>query len=242
MGRLVRAINEKFINGGTPLLLMGAQWLYLWLFLWYKTYLEDPRWGHNYVMSLAFLAVGLAYFNRRLLSDILSLIAAALVIPASLALLPHSITSVISATLVMLIIVDIIIERRNPLFIQMTTSSVVAWLKKYLLCFSFVLLVSLPPCYFLVELAAGTCDSDIDSMLFDVALLPFIILLLLEKLPIVKNKVLVKRSGFFWGMITMVVILSLMIDQPEVLPNLIFTALVTLAGLATLLMMRRARD
>ena len=94
MSRFVRAIDEKLLNGGTPLLLMGTQWLYLWLFIWYKTYLEDPRWGHNYVMSLAFLAVGLAYFNRRLLSDILSVIAAALVIPASLALLPHSISHI----------------------------------------------------------------------------------------------------------------------------------------------------
>ena len=242
MGRLVKAINEKYLNGGTPLLLMGAQWLYLWLFLWYKTYLEDPRWGHNYVMSLGFLAVGLAYFNRRLLTDILSLFAAALVIPASLALFPHGITSLINATLVLLIVVDIIIERRNPLFVQMATSSIAVWLKKYLSCFSYVLLVSLPPCYFFVELAAGTCEKDIDSMLFDIALIPFVILLVLEKLPVVKNKVLLKRLGFFWGMLTMVVILSLMMDQPETLPNLIFTALVTVAGLAALLMTGRARE
>ena len=242
MDRFIRTVNKKFVNGGTPLLLMGAQWLYLWLFLWYQTYLEDPRWGHNYVMSLAFLAVGLAYFSRRLVSDFLSLIAAALVIPASLALLPHNVTSIISATLVLLIVVDIIIEKRKPLFIQRAVSSIAVWLKKYLLCFSYVLLVSLPPCYFLVELGAGSCDADIDSMLFDAALIPFVILLLLERLPIVRNKVLINRTAFFWGMATMVVILSLMLDEPGILPNLIFTALVTVAGLATLLRARQAGD
>ncbi len=216
-------------------MLMGTQWLYLWLFIWYKTYLEDSRWGHNFVMSLAFLAVGLAYFNRRLLSDIFALIAACLVIPASLALAPHSITSVVSATLVLLIVVDIIIERRRPLFVQKVTSSSINWLNKYLLCFSYVLLVSLPPCYFLVELATGTCDADIDSMLFDIALVPFVILLLLEKLPLVKNKALLRGLGFFWGMIMMVVILSFMIDQPETLPNLIISGLVTIMGLVALL-------
>jgi hypothetical protein len=241
LSKLVRTINERFLNGGTPLILMGAQWLYLWLFIWYKTFLEDQRWGHNFVMSLAFLAVGLAYFNRRLLSDILAVIAAALVIPASLALLPHNITSIFSSALILLIVVDIIVERRNPLFFKKAASSAIGWFKKYLLCFSYILLVSLPPCYFLVELAAGTCDSDIDSILFDVALLPFVILLLLEKIPLGVNKVLVKRIGFFWGMITMVVILSLMIDQPETLPNLIVTSLVTLAGLTTLLITSKSK-
>jgi hypothetical protein len=235
MRKFASAVNEKLLNAGTPLLLMGIQWLYLWLFPWYKTYLENPAWGHNFVMSLAFFAVGLAYFSRKLLTDILSFIAAALIIPTTFGLIASSTSSIISSALVLLIIVDIIFERGYPLF-QSTNSSAVDWLKKYLICFSYVLLVSLPPCYFLVELGAGTCDADLDSILFNIALLPFIILLLLERLPMAKNKVIVGRLGFFWGMLTMVVILAFMVDQPETLPNLVLSSLVTAAGLAALLL------
>lgn len=79
--------THRLLNGGTPLLLMGSQWLYLWVFPWHRAYLSDPRWGHNYAEAIAFVAAGVSYFNRRLASDVLTLLAALLVIPASLELL-----------------------------------------------------------------------------------------------------------------------------------------------------------
>ena len=63
---------------------MGILWLWLWVFPWYKAYVAEPHWGHNYAEALAFICVGLSYFNRRLLSDWLALLAALGVIPASL--------------------------------------------------------------------------------------------------------------------------------------------------------------
>ena len=94
MKRLSATMAEKYVNAGTAMFLMGALWLYLWVFPWFDAYLYDPHWGHNFAQALAFLAVGLAYFNGRLLSDFLALMASLLVIPASMELLPHPVTAI----------------------------------------------------------------------------------------------------------------------------------------------------
>ncbi|MGD8997555.1 MAG: hypothetical protein PVH80_05555, partial [Anaerolineae bacterium] len=90
MSNWARTITKKYLNIGTPLVLIGSLWLYLWVFQWYDAYLYDPRWGHNYLEAAAFLVAGLAYFNRRLISHYLSLVAAVMIVPVSLELLPHS--------------------------------------------------------------------------------------------------------------------------------------------------------
>ena len=56
MRNWAKIIATKYVNVGTPLVLMGALWLYLWVFPWYEAYVYDPRWGHNYAEALAFLA------------------------------------------------------------------------------------------------------------------------------------------------------------------------------------------
>ena len=43
MSKLARVVVSNFINVGTPLLLMGVLWLYLWVFPWYKAYLTEPH-------------------------------------------------------------------------------------------------------------------------------------------------------------------------------------------------------
>ena len=115
MNRFIGFFQDRLLNSGTALVLMGAQWLYLWVFPWYQSYLRNPHWGHNYAEAIAFLAVGLAYFNRRLLSHVLAFVATLLIIPASLELLPHSLTAIIGAVLVTIVIIDIIVTRTAPI-------------------------------------------------------------------------------------------------------------------------------
>ena len=90
MAKWYKTFVVKYVNVGTPLVLMGATWLYLWAFPWRAAYFGDPRWGHNYAESMAFLAVGLAVFNGRLVSDWVSLLSALLIVPVSLELWPVS--------------------------------------------------------------------------------------------------------------------------------------------------------
>lgn len=122
-------------------MLMGILWLWLWVFPWYKAYVAEPHWGHNYAEALAFICVGLSYFNRRLLSDWLALLAALGVIPASLELLPTPVTAITGGVCATLIILDIIIERgRKDDLAQPANKRLNFWLKRHILRFALLFL------------------------------------------------------------------------------------------------------
>jgi hypothetical protein len=235
MKKLAVFIYGKCINGGFPLLLMGILWLGLWLFAWYSDFLKDPHWGHNYAESTAFLAVGLAYFNRRYLSDIFALLAAAMIIPTALELLPVNATAIISAILTALIIIDIVAERkRGKDLLQPGEAKVADWLKRYLPCIAYILLASLALTYFLIRVPLGTWETDPDTVVFDALLLPYVALLLIEKL-VDGSRMWPKLLAFLAGMLIMVILLIMLADQPETWPVLGFIIVLTVLGIVDIL-------
>ena len=239
MNKLAIVVAEKCINGGFPLLLMGIFWLGLWLFPWYPEYLQNPHWGHNFSESMAFLSVGLAYYNRRLLSDLFALLATALIIPVSLELLPHNITAITSAIFTGLIIIDIIIERKHQHdWLQPSSPQTSARLQKYVPCFSYVFLSMLALSYFLIRLPAGTYETDADTLVFDALLLPFVVVLLIEQVTDKPARTWSTILAFFFGMGVMIVLLIMLRDQPETWPVLVFMLLVTCLALMALLASR----
>jgi hypothetical protein len=231
-----RTTVTKYVNVGTPLVLMGALWLYLWVFPWYEAYVYDPRWGHNYAEALAFLAVGLAYFNRRFISDVLALLAATLIIPASLELLPHPVTAIAGGVLAVLIILDIIVERgRKDDLGQPSNRRLNFWLKGHLLRFAYVMLGHLALTYFLVRLPGGTYETELVTKVYDGMLVPFILLALLEGSVRALGGIPTPRLGFFWGMLTTLVSLILLSNQPETWVCLGITVVVSVLVIAALL-------
>ncbi len=232
MKRLVNVFKEKFLNGGTALVLMGAQWLYLWLFPWYEHYISDPHWGHNYAEAIAFLAVGIAYFNRRLLSCIIAFLVAALVIPAALELLPHPVTAITNAALLVLIILDIVVggKLQYDLF-RSFSKQLTFWLKRHMPRFSYIMLAHMALLYYLVRLPAGTYETDLVTKVYDAMLFPFVILLLLEDMPGIFNGALARIQSYFWGMAAMIVALVLLFNQPETWPTMAVTVIFTFMGI-----------
>jgi hypothetical protein len=240
MNRFVRFFHDRLLNGGTALVLMGSQWLYLWVFPWYQSYVHNPHWGHNYAEAIAFLALGLAYFNRRLVSYVLAFIATLLVIPASLEILPHSLTATIGGAMAMAVIVDIIVERRRRYDLGQTANRQLNyWLKKHLPRFSFIMLAHIAFIYFLVRLIAGTYETDLVTKVFDGMLIPFVLLLLFEDMAGIFNERRAKSLSFFWGMSTMIVLLGILSNQPETRPLLTFSVVVTILGIITLAAKRK---
>jgi hypothetical protein len=241
MNNWAKTTVAKYVNVGTPLVLMGAMWLYLWVFPWYRTYIHNPHWGHNYAEALAFLAVGLAYFNRRLISDMLALLASTLIIPASLELLPHPMTAIAGGVLVALIILDMIVERgRKDDLGQPSNRRLNFWLKGHLLRFAYVILGHLALTYFLVRLPGGTYETELVTKVYDGMSVPFVLLALLEGSVRALDGIPVARLGFFWGMLTTLISLILLINVPETWVCLAITVVVTVLAIVALVITRKS--
>jgi hypothetical protein len=233
-------IGERYLTAGSPLVLMGALWLCLWLLPWRQWALADPHWGHNYAEAAAFLAVGLAWFNRRLLSDLFALAASLLVIPASLELLPHSATAIAGAALVALIITDMALERGRATDIgQPANRRLRAWLKSHLLRFALLMLAHIALTYFLVRLPGDTYETEVVTQIFDALSIPFLILALMEGPVKTLLGAPTGAVGCFWGLGTMLVSLALLAGQPETWPVLAITLLATGVAIAAAVAGRR---
>jgi hypothetical protein len=244
MDNWAKTVVERYVNAGTSLVLMGAQWLYLWVFPWYGAYVSDPHWGHNYAQSLAFLAVGLAYFSGRLVSDALALLASILIIPSALELLPHPVTAIAGGVLAALIILDMVVERgRKEDLGQPANRRWSFWLKGHVLRFAYVMLGHLALIHFFVRLPGGTYETDLVTIVYNGMSLPFLTLALLDESLRGRWATLVKRVGFFWGMLTMIVALIILSHQPETLVCLGITLVTTaIAIVATAVDHRSARE
>ena len=238
-------IVSKYVNVGTPLFLICALWLGLWVGPWYAAYVYDPRWGHNFAESLAFLAAGLAYFNRRFISDVLALGATVLIIPASMELVPHAVTAVAGGVLAALIIVDMFVERgRKDDLLAPSNKRLRFWLRSHLLRFGYLLLAHIALTYFFVRLPAGTYELELVTIVYDVLSLVFLTIALVEGAIRGEGGIQMSRAGFFWGLGTMVISLSIIMaqnpdDRPEALICLAITVAAIALGSAALTVKRR---
>jgi hypothetical protein len=244
MNSLARTISKKYINVGTPLVLMGTMWLYLWVVHWMDAYFDDPRWGHNYLEASAFLIVGLAFFNRRLLSDAIALIAAILIVPVSLELLPHNATAIAGGVMIALTIIDMVVERkRDTDILQPSNKRWSFWLKGHLLRFSLVMLAHLSLIFFLVRVPADSYEKDeLVTWVFDGAMIVVAILGLLDGSVKKLGAVSVPILGFFAGMATIITssVVLLFKGDSVLWPILAITLVVTAAGVAALIVARRS--
>lgn len=240
MDNRLRIIATKYVNVGTPLVLMGALWLYLWVFWWYDAYVYDPRWGHNYLEAAAFLIVGLAYYNRRLISDLLALLAATLIVPVSLELLPHWATAITGGVLIVLTIIDMIVERKRETdLLQPAKRRFSFWLKGHLLRFAFVMLAHLALIYFLVRLPLGTYEDELVTKVFDAALIVIAVLGLLDGAVKKLGSISVLHLGFFAGMASLIASLVILIGQPETWVCMAIVLFVTIVAVIALIRTRQ---
>lgn len=240
MRELAAQITSKYMNGGSVLVWMGILWLYLWLVPWYQSFVNNPQWGHNYAEAGAFLILGLAYYNKRIISDFLALFAVILVIPASLELLPHFITAIASGIILMLSITDMIVERkREEDWLLPGDRKKAFWYKKHIPRFSYIMLAHIALIYFLVRLPLGTYETELVTKVFDGMLFAFLLLLILEDTPVLFNSQRAKISGFFWGMLTVIISLIILANQPETIPLLVLSLILTAVAVITLVLRRK---
>jgi hypothetical protein len=154
--------------------------------------------------------------------------------------LPSDLTTIPGVVLLLLIFLDMLAEgKKSYAWFSDTQKGLSDWLKKYFLCLAFLFLAGIAIIYFAVRLPGGTYDSDIDTLLFDALLLPFLAFLLLDRLGKPGRTEVFRTAGFFWGMLIMVGILILMSDEPETWPLLAVSLVATLLGALAILVNRK---
>jgi len=89
--------------------------------------------------------------------------------------------------------------------------------------------------YFLVRLPAGTYETDTVTKVYDGMLIPFVLLAILERPVKILWGLPTARLGFFWGMLTIIVSLLLLIDQSETWICLGISVAVAVLGAVALL-------
>ncbi|MDL5501749.1 MAG: hypothetical protein QSU88_00885, partial [Candidatus Methanoperedens sp.] len=78
---------NKLMTSGTGIFIMGVAWLLFWLGPAFFLFEKDPRWGHNFVIPVVFITVGLASHFRTIACGLVAVISAFVVtIPTLLAL------------------------------------------------------------------------------------------------------------------------------------------------------------
>jgi hypothetical protein len=214
---------------------MGVGWLYLWIVPWYQSYVNNPQWGHNYSEAAAFLVLGLAYFNHRIVTYALAFIATLLIIPTALELIPHSTTAFTSAGILLLTVLDMFIERKRRHDLgQPSNRQLSFWLKKHLPRFSYIMLAHIAFIHFLVRLPLGTYETDLVTKVFNGMMIPLVILLLMEDMSGIINSQIAKYAAFFWGMLTTLIALVILSNQPETYPILSITIIITVMGIVAM--------
>ncbi|UCC61740.1 MAG: hypothetical protein JSV36_13165, partial [Anaerolineae bacterium] len=89
-------------------------------------------------------------------------------------------------------------------------------------------------------LPGGTYETELVTKVYDGMLIPFVLLALLEGSVRALGGIPIARLGFFWGMLTTLVSLILLSNQPETWVVLGITIVVSVLAIIALVVTRRS--
>ena len=209
---------NKMMNGGMGIFIMGVAWLIFWLGPAFFLFKADPRWGHNFVIPIVFIIVGLAYHLKSIACDLVAVIAAFVVtIPTLLALWSWETGLVIAIALFCILILLYLIEMKigeilNP------GPRLKAWLRIHLLNFCYIGVLHMPLIFFVSRWANPApfssnlpMEHDIPTTIFNAMLFVFGPLAAMERYVKTLGGYAVSKVVFNWS-ILMIIIPLLVID------------------------------
>jgi hypothetical protein len=212
--------RDKMMTAGTGIFLLGVAWLLFWLGPAFPLFEKDPRWGHNFVMPMVFMTIGLAYNFKTLACELIAVTSAFLVtIPLFLALWSWRIALILAILFFGIIIILFLIERAmgevlNP------RPRLKAWLKIHLLNFSYIGMLHMPLIFFISRWSNPDAFSiylpmehDIPTTIFNAMLFVLVPLAAMERYVKTFGGYVVTKVGFIWSII--------MISIPILLINIL---------------------
>jgi len=210
--------RSKVINLGTGLILTGVFWLYFWIFQWFQYFVEDPRWAHNFAYPLILITVGIAYYEKKLSTDIAAVASAFMIIPTESGFISGLQSTYVVIAILLILFVLLAIERARKeelLFFQHRWRR---WLKQHMMVFAFLFLMHMAFIYWFSRAFFGEpmptnlpAESPLDPIhwgtaSFNILVLPMGLMGMAERFRgTLRRTVTSTKLGYWWAIIIIVV-------------------------------------
>jgi len=147
--------NKYQIGPGFGLLLMGIMYLVFWLMPFtIETYIDDPRWAHNWTYALIFITLGASFYQKTVASRMIALIQASLMPITASGLFNSTLITLIALLIGSLWIIVVLIERRKntPLLDHRLSRRTQNWVVMHSLIVCWLLLAHMGLVFFIGRL------------------------------------------------------------------------------------------
>jgi hypothetical protein len=207
------SLNEKiskYMNVGTGLLMLGILWILFWLGPAMPLYEADIRWGHNFVMPILFITVGIAYYSRCLVCQFFAVISSFLTVPLFLAMWWYADVLYISIILLAILIILYLLERTGKFKILQPNPRLKAWEKIHFLNFAYIGLAHMPLIFFLFRWGLPDTslylpvEHEMSTSIFNLMLLVLVPLAAIERYVKKIGNFDVPKVVFVWTLLMMI--------------------------------------
>lgn len=203
---------NKMMNAGTGIFIMGVAWLIFWLGPAFFLFQTDFRWGHNFVIPIVFMMIGLAYYFRTIACDLVAVISAFVVtIPTLLALWSWKIGLIIAISFFCLLILFYVIERKIGEVLK-PGPRLKTWLRIHLLNFCYIAVLHMPLIFFVSRWANPDpfssnlpAEHDIPTAIFNAMLFVFVPLAAMERYVKTMGGYSVSKVVFNWSILMIII-------------------------------------
>ncbi|MFW9975719.1 MAG: hypothetical protein ACFFDQ_10660, partial [Candidatus Thorarchaeota archaeon] len=147
--------NKYQVGPGFGLLLMGIMYLVFWLMPFtIETYIDDPRWAHNWTYALIFMTLGASFYQKTVASRIIALFQASLMPLTASGLFNSTLITLIALLIGSLWIIVVLIERRmnTPLLDHRLSRRTQNWVVMHSLIVCWLLLAHMGLVFFIARL------------------------------------------------------------------------------------------
>jgi len=110
----ITAPNKYQIGPGLGLLLMGIMYLVFWILPYtIESFIEDPRWSHNWVYSLIIITIGASFYQKTVVSRTVAVIQALLMPLTASGAFNTTLMTLVALSVLSVWIIVVLIEHRN---------------------------------------------------------------------------------------------------------------------------------
>lgn len=156
--------NKYQIGPGLGLLLMGLMYLTFWLLPYtIESFIDDPRWSHNWVYSLIIITIGASFYQKTVVSRIIAMIQASLMPLTASGSFNTTLMTLVALSILLVWIIVVLIERRNnsPLLNQRFTQRTQNWVVMHSLIVCWMLIAHMGLVFFIGRLPF---ESQLDTI------------------------------------------------------------------------------